>query len=114
MANPWYKEYGIIGTLGAIVVLSNVSVHVSVSSFKSSVNTRLAIIENEVSEIPPPEQIAHNKQVNQELGELKAERIEDRKRLDAIVERFHEIIPRLINLLETLPKRSNIIPPGLP
>ena len=87
--NAWYREYGIIGTIAVIIIVSNVSVHVSVGRLR----TEIAVIQEKIAQIPPPEQRAHNAKNDMEIEELKKEleKLELRvdSRVNSILDRFH-------------------------
>ena len=112
--NPWYKEYGVIGTIAAILILSNVSVHVNVGQLKTDValvKQDIVSIKEQMKDIPPPEQKAHNDKVDSELLEVKREleKLEQKfdLRLTAVIGRFHQIIPKLLEVLDKISLRLN-------
>ena len=104
-SNPWYKEYGVIGTLAVVKLAGSASTHFSLNSFKAKVTTRLALIEKQIEKIPPPEQVAHNERTNASIEEVKEELGRHEERLNRTVERFHQIIPRLLDFLDKVTKR---------
>ena len=112
--NPWYKEYGVIGTIAAILILSNVSVHVNVGQLKTDialVKKDIVDIKDKLRKIPPPEQLLHNDKVDADLIEMKREleKLEHRfdMRLTAVIGRFHQVIPKLLEVLDKISLRLN-------
>ena len=110
--NPWYKEYGVIGTIAVILILSNVSVHVGVGHLKTDialVKRDIVDIKDKLRKIPPPEQLLHNDKVDEELKELKQDldklERELEMRLTTVISRFHQVIPKLLDVLDKISLR---------
>ena len=104
--NPWFRQYGVIGTIALALIISNVAVHVDLAMLRTDVATRLALIEQRIEDIPPPEQIAHNMQNDTEIAELKREldhvQATMESRIARIIDRFHAVIPKLVETLDSV------------
>lgn len=106
--NPWYKEYGVMGAF--VVVIVGTVLHSGnqatkgLATFRESTNTRLAVIESQVlalaqREIPPKEQKAHNDQNDMDIQKLNARLDMIESRYYASVQRFHAVIPKILDAL---------------
>ena len=103
-SNPWYKDYGIMGVFLVIFLTVSVNTNNSISNFREETNVRLTVIELrlaelEKQEIPPPDQIAHNKKNDEDIQEIKQEFREFGERINGIMQRLHAILPALLQHL---------------